>query len=188
MVSMPRMKTWVTYGFIIALAGSLLGYVEFFLGYHNDPAKFDAGGTIGTIGGPIITIIGLFQGIRAVRESRPDRSLSYGRGVLAGIAIGIFAGLFGAISTYAYGTWVNPKYHELLRERQVAGVASRGLPDDQMALAKRMAELLSTPAAVAGMALFAAPFVGGLMSLVIAAILRRRPLSTLPSPHRPFRR
>jgi len=34
------MKTYLTYGFAMAIAGALLSLVLYFLGYHSDPAKF----------------------------------------------------------------------------------------------------------------------------------------------------
>ncbi|MGH8021246.1 MAG: DUF4199 domain-containing protein [Opitutaceae bacterium] len=177
------MRTYVIYGLLIALATAVLTYTEFFLGYHNDPAKFAAGSSIGTLGGPLLLILGLVLGIRTVRKKRPDRSLSYGRGVLAGTAIGFFAGLFGAISIFIYGTVVNPGFHQLLRERISAEIDAMGLPEQQAEIAEGLIGVFTSAPVIAFFQLIATTIFACVLSLVIAAFLKRAPAAEPPPLH-----
>lgn len=169
------MKLPLTYGLGIAIGGILIGLVEYFLGYHNDPARFATGQMIGTIGGSAVTIVGLILGLRAVRDVRPDRSLSYGQAVGNGALISVFSGVFGAAFYLVYGTVINPEFHELLYQAQVDKMLEQGLTQDQIDAAAGITRFFTGPIWMTIASLLFAPIFGTLLSLIIGIFVRRAP-------------
>lgn len=178
------MKTYLTYGFGLALAGALLNLCLYFSGYHNDLDKIQSGQWIATALGLTLTVGFLFLGIRAVRENSPDKSLSYGRGVLAGLLIGVFSGIFGSVFYYIYGAIINPEFHDLLYELQIQKVAERGVPAAQLENMEGMMRFFTGPVWMAAASLIFAPIVNTVIALVLSAFLKRAP-SVQPPPMDP---
>ena len=182
------MKTALLYGVGISVAGAIVILVEFFLGLHNDPAKFQAGQWIGTIVGPLITIVGLVFGIRAVREGTPDRSLSYGRGVGTGTLIGLFSGLCGAVFFFIYGNFINPEYHELLfqytRDKQEAAMRARGMNTAALDQMEGMMRFLTGVTWMSLMAIVGSVVICLVVALIASAFLKRAPAAAAPPPIR----
>ncbi|OHE77851.1 MAG: hypothetical protein A3G75_14485 [Verrucomicrobia bacterium RIFCSPLOWO2_12_FULL_64_8] len=176
------MKTCLLYGLGITLAGALLVFVEFFLGYHSDPEKFQTGQVFGTIGGLLITIVGLVYGMREVRERTADRALSYGRGVGIGALITIFSGIFGAVFYLIYGLVINPEFHELVYQAQIQAMEAKGLKASQIESMEGLMRFFTGPVWFAFANLFGAPLLGTLLSLIIALFLKRAPAANVPPP------
>jgi hypothetical protein len=174
------MKPTLTYGLGIAIAAAILTFIEYFLGLHNDPVKFATGQIVGAVGGVAITVTGLILGMRAVRESRPDRSLSYGRAVGTGTLITLFSGIFGAIFLFVYGKFINPEFHELIYQAQVDKMAEKGMNDSQIGSAEPMMRFFSGPVWIALAQLVFAPIIGAVLSLIIAIFVKRPPATEPP--------
>jgi FtsH-binding integral membrane protein len=174
------MKTYLTFGLGIALFGALMNLCLYFLGYHNDVDQIQNGQWIGMVVGLIITVGGLFLGIRAVRENSPDKSLSFGRGVLAGLLIGLFSGVFGAVFTYVYGAIINPGFHDVLYELQIQKIQESGVPAAQVENMEGMMRFFTGPMWLAAANLFFAPIFSTIIALVLSAILKRDPAAPTP--------
>jgi hypothetical protein len=174
------MKTYLTFGLFLALAGSLINFVIFFLGYHNDIDRMQAGQYIGGAASFVVTIALVALGIRATREASADRSLSYGRGVLAGLMIGVFSGLFGAVLVYVYGRIINPEYHDLLYELQIDKMAEKGMPASNIESAEGVLRFFSGPLFTAAMTVLFSPVVTIVIALIAAIFLKRAPAAAQP--------
>lgn len=169
------MKLPLTYGLGISIAGAILMFALYFLGFHNDPSKFQQGQIIGSVGGFIITVVGLVLGLRAIREARPDRSLSYGAAVGNGALIGLFAGIFGAIVYLLYGKVINPEFHELIYQVQVDKLAEQGMSQDQIDSAAGMMRFFTGPIWMAVMSFVMSVLFTTILALIVAIFVKRPP-------------
>ena len=169
------MKVYLTYGFVLALAGALINLILYFAGFHSDVDRLQTGQYIGGAVGLTIILVGLFLGIRAVRENAPDKSLSYGKGVLSGLLIGVFNGLFGAVFVLLYGLVINPEYHELLYQMQVDKLTEKGVPAAQLDKMEGVMHIMTGPWVAAVSAIITVPIVFVLIALIFSAFLKRTP-------------
>lgn len=174
------MKIYLTYGLGIALLGALMNLCLYFFGYHDDVDQIQSAQWIAMAVGLIITVGGLFLGIRAVRENSPVKSLSFGRGVLAGLLIGLFSGIFGAVFTYIYGAIINPGYHDVLYELQVQKIQETGVSAAQVEGMEGMMRFFTGPVWVAAASVFFAPIFSTIIALVLSAILKSAPAPQPP--------
>jgi len=177
------MKTSLTYGFAMALAGILLALVLFFLGYHSDAEKLQSAQWVGLVGGLAIGIACLTLGIQARRAEVPaHEAFSYGRALGAGTLIALFGALFGTVFNVLYMVFINPDFREVIVEAQIRQMETRGVPSAQIEQAEGMIRAMTSPALqsvfgfVSG---FATAFV---LALVIAAFLKRPATQPPPTP------
>jgi len=154
----------------MAVAGTLVTLVEYLLGFHNDMARFQTGQTIGMIGGFAVSIVGLVLTMRAVRDSSPDGSLSYGRAVGTGALTSVFQGVIGGVLAYVYGTLINPAFHELVLEN-----ARQKVPADKLHAVEGMLRFFASPLWFLIVMVFVVPIMGTVFSLIIAAFMKRAP-------------
>src|SRR5688572_16932339 len=97
------MKTYLAYGFALALGGLLIAVLLFFLGFHSDAEKIPTGQAIGTVGNIVIYATCLVLGIKARRADVPaNQDFGYGRALGAGVMIALFGALFTAITHLIY--------------------------------------------------------------------------------------
>ena len=169
------MKVYLTYGLGLALAGALINLAMYFAGFHNDIGRIQTGQYIASGLGLTVAFVGLFLGIRATREAAPDKSLSYGRGVFAGLMIGVFSGLFGAVFSLLYGLVINPEFHQLLYEMQMDKLAEAGVPAAQADKMEGMMRFFSGPWWIAIASVFFAPIFNVVIALILSAFLKRAP-------------
>jgi hypothetical protein len=176
------MKTYLLYGCGISIASALVTLVLYSLGYHNDPEKFQTGQNVASTFGYLILIVGLFFGMRAVRNASETRSMSYGRGVGTGTLIALFSGIVSAVFVYIYGSSINPDYHDLILEIQTQNLEEAGLPQAQHDQALRLLNFFTGPGAAALLVLFMAPLLGVIFSLIVAIFVKRAPPPTISPP------
>lgn len=174
------MKPTLSYGLGIAIAGAVLTFALYFLGYHNDPEKFGTAQIVAGVVGFAITIVGLVLGMQAVREATPDRSLSYGRAVGAGALITLIAGIFGAIVMFAYGKFINPEFHELIYQAQVDKMMEKGTSQSDVERAEGIMRFFTGPIWMAVAQVIFSPIIGTLLSLIIAIFVKRPPSAEPP--------
>lgn len=176
------MKIALIYGFGIALAGAVLTLAAYFLGYHSDPDRIGTGQTIASVLGLAITVIGLVMGIRARRaEVPPTENFGYGRALGTGVMISIFSGIFGAIFLFVYASFINPDYQDVVVDSQIAKMEQQGIPPSQIDQAEGIMRTMSSPAMQAVFAVIMGALIGLVLSLIIAAFLKR-PATAEPPP------
>src|SRR5215217_3994138 len=102
------MKTYLTYGLAMAIAGALLILMLYLLGFHSDPAKLETAQALGMIGGLVIGVVCITLGIKARRAELPlTENFTYGRALGTGVMIALFASLFGLVTSFAYAKFIN---------------------------------------------------------------------------------
>ena len=174
------MKTYFTYGFGITLGSVFLMLVLYLLGYHTVPEKFVAGQIIGGVGSGVVTAIGIVLAMKAVRSESADQSLSYGRSIGVGTVVTLIAGILTAGFALVYGTTINPTFHDLIYDTQVARMADRGMTSAQIEQASRMMKFFTGATWTAIAQLLFSPVVGAVLSLVLGFFVKRAPLTAPP--------
>jgi hypothetical protein len=178
------MKTCALYGFIIALADSVLVLVLFFLGFHSDPAKLVAAGLIGGIGALAIGVTVTVLGVKARRSEIPaTQAFGYGSALWAGIQISAVACVLGSIFDYAYNAFINPGMADIIVQAQMDKLQSKGLSAEQSEKVEGFYRFMQTPGIHAITALVGGFIFAFVISLVVAAFLKRpEPTEDAPPP------
>jgi hypothetical protein len=169
------MKTYLLYGLGTAAACFVWTIAEDLLGLHGARIAL---GTYSHYGLWAITFAGLWLGVRAARESAPERPFTYGRGFGAGAAI------TGIQSIVTFGwmllflLYINPGFPDTLRELQRQKLAAKGIDEAQIDKVQNITHFLMQPVPMAAITFISALILGIVFSLVIAAFLQRaRPLA-----------
>lgn len=175
------MKTTFIYGLSMAIAGTLLNFMIYFLGFHDSPEKIGTAQTIGLIAGLVITVGGLVLAVKARRAETPEGdNFGYGSALGAGVLTALWASLFGSISNVIYMAKINPGMQEMIIEGEITKLEEKGLSLEQIEQAEGMIRMMTSPAA-SGIAGFLMAFVVSvIISLIIAAILKRPAQDSVP--------
>jgi Protein of unknown function (DUF4199) len=167
------MKTSLCYGFLIALAGFLLRLIGFITGLESDPAHPGAGRWIGGLVGLIVTIVILVLGIKAKRAARPpDQEFTYGQAYGAGMVIQVWA-CFSIFTTYFYLQVINPHFVDLMIQANRDKMEARGMAEDQIERGEHIMRFFVSPAAQAVETFFIGLIIAAIITLIVAAFLRR---------------
>jgi len=171
------MKTPLTYGLGIALTAFIWTLIEFFLGWHDEKIA------IGLLAGKLVYVIiaiGLWLAIKAVREASTDKALSYGKGVATGCLTSLFAGLGSAVTCFIYTFWINPGFVDVVIEFRKSKMVEQGLSDERIARVESIIRFMMKPGVQAVGSVFFCLIIGLIMSLIIAAMLKREPAREQP--------
>jgi len=166
------MSTTLLYALIMAIAQIVVTLISFFLGYQTD--KINSGAWFGVM--PlVVSIVVLFLGVKAVREEQEGKYLTYGKGVATGTLISLYSCLIGAAYTYIHFTYVNPNFQDYLIEASRVKWAAAGLQESQMEGAEKGVRMFTKPAIQSVFTVVVGMIFGVVLSLIIAAILKRNP-------------
>ncbi len=179
-------KIVITYGVISGLITGGLSLVTMPM-YANGTLNFDSGALVGYTG-MVIALSLVFFGIKSFRDNQGGGSVSFGKGFLIGMSITMIASLFYALAwevSYAkmgdqfVQQWTN---HEL-EKLQEAGATEAAL-DKARDEWKDFWEMYKNPLVRFGMTLMEILPVGLIISLLSAALLRKKeflPVSLNPN-------
>jgi hypothetical protein len=174
------MKTCALYGFISTLAGAFLVLILYFAGFHSDPSKLGAAQAIASIGGLAIAVTCTALGMRARREETPAaEEFGYGATLGAGVLIALVGSVLGAIFTYAYHAFINPGFSEILIQDAVTKMEAKGVSGAQLDKIESFDRILFSPVGMAVSALVIGFIFGVIISLIVAAFVKR------PAPSQP---
>jgi hypothetical protein len=169
-----RMKTYLTYGLAMTVAGALLTLALFFLDFHSDPAKLRTAQWIGMGGGLVIGIAAIVLGTKARRAELPaTEEFGYGRALGTGVMIVLFAALFGIVTNLLYTQVINPNFSEVLVQAQIEKWEAAGMSADKIEKAEGLMRKMMNPAIQACVGFLSGMVFGTLISLVTAAFLKR---------------
>ncbi|MEO6244839.1 MAG: DUF4199 domain-containing protein [Opitutaceae bacterium] len=168
------MKTPLTYGFLMAIAGAVLVISLYLLGYHSDASKFGTAQMIGMVGGLAIGITCITLGMKARRAEIPAHEpFGYGRALGTGVMIALFASLFGIVTNFAYVKFINPGISDMIAQTEIAKLEAKRLSGAQLEGAEKMIRVMTGPLAYTVMGFLGGLLFGTLISLVVAAFLKR---------------
>jgi hypothetical protein len=177
------MKNCFLYGFISALAGAFLNLILFFAGLHSDPAKLGLANGISLVVGLAIGISTIMLGMKARREEIPPTAdFGYGAALWVGTRIAFISAFLSAIFIYCYYAFINAGFSDILLQDQAAKMEAKGVSSDQIEKIQQMSGWLFKPVPAACIGLIIGTIFGVILSLIIAAFMKRTaPVSTPPA-------
>jgi hypothetical protein len=176
------MKTYVTYGFYMALAGFVCTLLLYFAGLHESAAKMQTANWLGSLLGLIVGITVLALGIKARRaQVPPTEEFTYGQALGAGVLISLFAALFGIVTNYVYFQLINPGMVEVMVQAQLDKMEAKGMSGSQLEQAEKGIRMFMRPVFMSIVGFVMGIFWGTVISLVEAAILKRKAVEAPPA-------
>lgn len=173
------MGTKFTYALILTICGAVLNLLLYFTGYQTE--KLAVGQHFQWFG-LIITVVVLWLGISSVRDETPERGMSYGRAVGTGTLISLFSGLMSGVYNYIHFKFINVNYVDYLIEVARAKWIASGVPDAQIEQMEAGTRMMSGPIMFAIITPFMAVIFGVIVSLVVAAFVKRPATGEVPPP------
>lgn len=164
------MSTKFIYALTLTICGALLNLLLYFTGFQTE--KLATGQYFQWLGFVLMFAI-LWLGIKAVRDEAPEKGMSYGRGVGTGTLISLYSGLMSSVYSFIHFKFVNTEFADyqlaLIRPKWEAA----GMGEAQMDQAEKMTRAMMGPVAQAIMTPIFVVLIGLILSLIIAAILKR---------------
>ena len=177
------MKTCLTFGAALAIANALFTFALYFAGLHSDVAKLGTAQWMGMSGTIVICLACVILGVKARRSEIPaDEDFSYSRALGAGVMVVLFGSLLGMITTILYGTVVNPGFNDIVALAQVQKWESMGMSAAQIEPAEKMMRSMMKPPIQAVFGFFGGMVGGTVISLIVAAFLKRSALEAAEAP------
>ncbi|HET7534886.1 MAG TPA: DUF4199 domain-containing protein [Candidatus Didemnitutus sp.] len=173
------MGTKFTYALALTISQAVFNLLLYFTGFQTE--KLEVGQHAGWIS-LLIMIVVLWLGIKAVREESPDKSLSYGQGLGAGVVISAISSVMSAVYTFIHFKFVNPNFYDYQLEMLHGQWAKKGMSDAQMEQADAMARKFMNPVVSSIFSIVIVLFCGLIVSLILAAILKRAKSVDAPPP------
>lgn len=168
------MKTYLTYGAGLALAVFLLQLVFFILGFHSDVDKYNASLWFATVANIAVAVAAIALGIRARRAaSDPAAAFSYGNAFGAGFGVTVVSAVGGAATNLLYMTVINPHLVDIMVQAQMDKLSAKGMSGDQLDQAEKFTRMFLGPIVGPLMYILFGLFFGTLITLIVAAFLKR---------------
>lgn len=176
------MKIYLTYGFAITLGNALVTIICYLLGFHSDPDKIQMAGYLAMSVGLAVGITATALGMRAKCQATPaTEEFGYGQAFATGFMIALFAALFGAIFHYIYLAFINPGFTDVIQQAQRAKLEAKGISSEQIERMQNFARMFMQPAVQAIFGILGALIGGTLISLVVAAFVKRPATASRPA-------
>ena len=163
------MKQLFIYGIVTGLL--IAGYM--YLAYLTDAYDYQMGKFTGLVS-MVLTLLGIYFGMRAYRQYPQKNNMSYWQGVLAGVLISLFAGLITATFTFVYLQYINPGFAEYMVDLNRQNLIQKGATDRQVQSNAIVTREIFRPLPQALRALGGYVAAGSLISLVMAGFLKSR--------------
>ncbi len=123
--------------------------------------------------GFIILIAGLAYGMKSYRDNVLDGVLPFGKAFGFGILVVLVSGVIGGIYGYLLYTVIDPDLIGKVMDMQSEQMLERGLPEAQVEQAIEVTKRFITPGFMMISALVVNLLMGGILSLIVAAIFKK---------------
>jgi hypothetical protein len=137
------------------------------------------GGLIGSKGvswvSILVPVIIILLGLRYFKEKINKGMLKYGQGVGLGVLIALIGGCIVAIFSFIFLTYIDPEVLDMMIAVTQEQVIARGIPEEMIDIYEKVMNFLLQPWVIALSSVFNAVFIGLIVSLIEAAILKKEP-------------
>lgn len=169
-------KVIIIYGIIAGLITGGLMLVTMPL-FESDTLNFDYGAVIG-YAGMVIALSLIFFGVKSFRDQHSAGRITFGKGLVIGLAITLVASLFYGVAweiTYARS---GEKFMAKWTQSELEKMKAKGVSEEKLEEARedwaQFTEMYKNPVIRFGMTLTEIWPVGILISLVSSALLRKK--------------
>ncbi len=122
-------------------------------------------------------VIGItWLGMTKYRDHVNNGVLKYGQGLGLGVLISVFAGIFAAATTYIIMKFDGSLSDQMLNLMEEE-IMKSGMSDDMLENVEKMYKIMVTPGVVAFSGFINKVFTGTLISLIVAAFVKKNPES-----------
>jgi hypothetical protein len=123
----------------------------------------------------LITIVIVFYAMKVYRDKVNQGALSFGNAFAIGILVCLISGLISAIFAYIQFSVLSPELIDKMIQIGEERLLSRGMPDDMVERSMAMSRKFMTPAMISLMAFIMSVIIGAVISLILAAIVKKEP-------------
>ena len=120
----------------------------------------------------LIIAVGIYLAINDFKKENQG-FISYGQGLGLGVLKCTIVGLISGFFTFAYMKFIDPTITEQMMKKAVEEMEKKGLPDDQIEKAMEYSKMFMNPGVLFIVGLIGTVFIGLILSLIIAAILKK---------------
>ena len=120
----------------------------------------------------VIIAIGVYLAMTDFKKENQG-FLSYGQGLGLGALTCTIVGLISGFFTIAYMKFIDPTITEQMMKKAVEEMEKKGFPDDQIEKAMEYSKMFMNPGVLFIVGLIGTIFIGFVLSLIIAAILKK---------------
>ncbi|MGZ5244685.1 MAG: DUF4199 domain-containing protein [Bacteroidia bacterium] len=161
------MKAYVKYGLLAGLISVALSLIVSFGKLQDSSVNL-----IFSILTYAAIAAAIFLSVRQKRMEKGD-NLTFGQGVIEGMSVAFIAGIVTAVAHYIDAKFINRELTETLYAKMQEELESGTMSDKEMAMAAEYGQYLISPGGRAIMVLIGTLLVGLIISLIVAAILRK---------------
>lgn len=156
------------WGLISAVISIIYSVVMVLIGKYQDPSM----NTVNFIFG-LAVAVGIL--IYALREFRTLNNgyLSFGQGLGVGTLTSAVSGVVAGLFTFVYLKFIDPSALEKSMDIARDELERRGMDEAQIEQAEKYTSMFTSPGAIFVFSVFGAVLIGFILSLIIAAIVRR---------------
>jgi Protein of unknown function (DUF4199) len=123
---------------------------------------------------PVYLIIGIGLYL-AMNDFKKENQgfMSYAQGLGVGTLMSAISGLISSFFSMAYMKFIDPTITDQIMKKAVEDMEKKGIPDEQIDQAMEMSKMFMSPGAMFVMGLLGSILIGFILSLIIAAIVKK---------------
>jgi hypothetical protein len=164
------MKPTRKYGILAAV---VIAAVNLIIGLAN---WHETGGAAISYIGMATFIFCVYKGMAERRDHEFGGAITYGQAFNAGMNVTFWTSLVAAVLMYAIYKFVDHDFIQMLRSSTVEELSKQDIPDDQRTQALSMIKYIVTPGLLAIGFFIGYVFLGLIVSLIVAAIVKKDPI------------
>jgi hypothetical protein len=118
---------------------------------------------------------GIYVGTKSFRDGLNEGTITYGKALGYGTLIALFAGIITSAFAFVYLGFIDDSFLQYTLTTQEDQMYEQGLPEEQIEMRMKMTKMFMKPGAFALMGILTNTFLGFIISLITAAILKKEP-------------
>lgn len=123
----------------------------------------------------LISIAIVFYAMKIYRDTVNQGILSFSNAFVIGLLVCVISGFISAVFAYIQFNFISPELVDKILQITEERMLSRGMTDDMVEQSLEMSSKFMTPGLIAIMAFVMSVFVGAIISLILAAIVKKEP-------------
>lgn len=118
---------------------------------------------------------GIYMGTKSFRDTAGGGNITYGKALGYGTLVALFAGIITSAFAFIYLGFIDDSFLQYTLTQQEDQMYEQGMPEEQIEMGMKMTKMFMKPGALALMGILSNTFIGFIISLITAAILKKEP-------------